>query len=74
MSKVIVAIGFTMSVALFATTGFAAESGAMNPCAKHNPCEKPNPCAKHNPCEKPNPCAKHNPCEKHNPCAKHDPK
>ncbi|MCF6195869.1 MAG: cytochrome P460 family protein [Emcibacter sp.] len=75
------ALLFAISMSLSATTGFAADDEAMNPCgmsnpcAKHNPCAKANPCAKkHNPCGMSNPCAKANPCaKKHNPCGMSNP-
>ena len=85
MSKIIVAMVFTLSITMFATISSAHENGAMNPCKKANPCAKVNPCAKKmdhkNPCAKANPCAKKmmhkNPCDKKmdhkNPCAKKNP-
>ncbi len=74
ISKIIVAMMFSVSVALFATASSAHEKGEMNPCAKKemkhmNPCAKEkmehmNPCAKEE-MEHMNPCAKkHNPCDK----------
>lgn len=86
MSKIIVAVVFTLSITLFASIGSAHENGAMNPCKKANPCAKKmdgkNPCdmEKMNPCdmkkmqkemEKKNPCA--NKAEPKNPCAKKNP-
>ena len=63
--QAVVALLFTVSMAMSATTSFAEYGEVMNPCAKANPCGMANPCAKHNPCGT-NPCGA-NPCAM-NPC------